>query len=191
MSQPRPCNPRRAAPRRPAPPRGVTILVVLVLLSVMLLGGLALARMTEIGSMAAGNAAYREAALQASEIGLNDVFAQVRAIGDENAAAGAWYRPSTMATDGNGLPVVDWNTLPEIVVGEYRVRYIADRLCEGALPVADPLRQCLVRQLPQLTSADYNKEKLDPPNAKQFRVTIRVTGPKSTQTWVQSLVTKG
>jgi hypothetical protein len=179
-------------PRRPArPQRGVTILVVLVLLSVMLLGGLALARMTEIGTMAAGNSAYREAALQASEIGLNDVFAQVRAVANENVAVGNWYRPTTLATDANGLPVVDWDTLPEIVVGQYSVRYVADRICEGALPVADPLRQCLVKQIPQLTSADYNKEKLDPPNAKQFRVTIRVTGPKGTQTWVQSMVTEG
>lgn len=181
---------RRNAPRRAAQ-RGVTILVVLVLLSVMLLGGLALARMTEIGSMAAGNSAYREAALQASEVGLNDVYAQVLNIPDENTAVGNWYRPSAMATDANGLPVVDWSTLPEIVVGQYSVRYVADRVCEGALPVADPLRQCLVKQLPQPTSAVADKEKLDPPNAKQFRVTIRVTGPKGTQTWVQSLVTKG
>lgn len=180
----------RNAPRRAAQ-RGVTILVVLVLLSVMLLGGLALARMTEIGSMAAGNSAYREAALQASEVGLNDVYAQVLNIPDENTAVGNWYRPSAMATDANGLPVVDWSTLPEIVVGQYSVRYVADRVCEGALPVADPLRQCLVKQLPQPTSAVADKEKLDPPNAKQFRVTIRVTGPKGTQTWVQSLVTKG
>jgi type IV pilus assembly protein PilX len=171
--------------------RGVTILVVLVLLSVMLLGGLALARMTEIGTLAAGNSAYREASLQASEIGLNDVFTLVRGVGDENTAVGTWYRPSALASDASGLPIVDWNTLPEIVVGQYSVRYVADRICEGALPVADPLRQCLVKQIPQLTSADATKEKLDPPNAKQFRVTIRVTGPKGTQTWVQSMVTKG
>jgi Tfp pilus assembly protein PilX len=176
-----------------APRRGVTILVVLVLLSVMLLGGLALARMTEIGSMAAGNAAFREASLQASEIGLNEVFARLRDAGvvpDENQAVGTWYQPTVTGTDADGLPNVDWDTMPEIVVGQYQVRYYSDRICENAVP-ADPLRECLVKQLPQLTSADFNKEKLDPPNAKQFRVTIRVTGPKGTQTWVQSMVTKG
>lgn len=182
---------RRLHRRLQAAQRGVTILVVLVLLTVMLLGGLALARMTEVGTLAAGNSAFRDAALQASEIGLNEVYAQVRAIGDENVAVGTWYRPSTMATDANGLPVVDWDTLPEVVVGLYSLRYVADRICQGALPVADPLKQCLVRQIPQLESADATKEELDPPNAKQFRVTIRVTGPKNTQTWVQSMVTKG
>ena len=170
--------------------RGVTILVVLVLLSVMLLGGLALARMTEIGNLAAGNAAYREAALQASEIGLNDAYAAVRALADENVAAGTWYLPATMAIDAKGIPVIDWSTLPEVLVGPYSVRYVADRVCD-ALPIVDPLRQCLVKQIPQIGSADASKEALDPPNAKQFRVTIRVIGPKNTQTWVQSLITKG
>jgi type IV pilus assembly protein PilX len=182
---------RRLGRKFRATQRGVTILIVLVLLSVMLLGGLALARMTEVGTLAAGNSAFRDAALHASEIGLNDVYAQVRGIGDEDVAVGTWYRPSMMATDANGLPVVDWSTLPEIVVGQYSVRYVADRICEGALPVADALRQCLVKQVPQLSSADASKETLDPPNAKQFRVTIRVTGPKNTQAWVQSMITKG
>lgn len=182
---------RRLHRRFRATQRGVTILVVLVLLSVMLLGGLALARMTEIGTLAAGNSAFRDGALQASEVGLNEVYAQVRGLGDENVAVGTWYRPSTMATDAQGLPVVDWSTLPEVVVGQYSVRYVADRICEGALPVADSLRQCLVKQVPQLGSADASKEKLDPPNARQFRVTIRVTGPKNTQAWVQSMITKG
>ena len=60
------------------------------------------------------------------------------------------------------------------------------------MPVTEPLRQCLVKQIPQDTkSRSAGKEELDPPNSRQFRVTIRVTGPKDTRTWVQSLITKG
>ena len=40
-------------------------------------------------------------------------------------------------------------------------------------------------------SSDASKEALDPPHAAQFRLTVRVTGPKGTQSWVQALVTKG
>ena len=47
--------------------KGVTIVVTLILLVVMLMGGLALARLTEVSTLAAGNAAYHEAAVQASE----------------------------------------------------------------------------------------------------------------------------
>lgn len=173
--------------------QGVTMLVVLVLLSVMLLGGMALAKLTEVGTLASGNTAFREASIQASEIGLNEVFARVRdEIADEETADAGWYWPSAQAVDANGIPQVDFDAAPSIVVGPYTVHYVAERMCEGALPVTEPLRQCLVKQIPQENkSRSAGKEELDPPNSKQFRVTIRVTGPKDTQTWVQSLVTKG
>ncbi len=170
--------------------RGVTLLVVLVLMGVMLLGGLALARITEIGNLAAGNSAYREASLQASEVGLNTAYAAVRAIANEEAAAGNWYWPTAQAADVAGIPTVNWDNAPEVVVGQYRVRYVAERLCEAA-PVTDTLRQCLVKQVPQMNSNRVGQEPLDPPNSRQFRVTIRVNGPKDTQTWVQALLTKG
>jgi len=170
--------------------RGVTMIVVLVLLCVMLLGGIALARMTEVGTLASGNAAFREASLQASEVGINTAYAQVRALADENVNTGNWYFATTLAQDGNGIPNAAWEAAPEVVVGAYSVRYIVDRICTGALPVAEPLRQCLVKQVPQLESRT-DRERPDPPTARQFRVTVRVIGPKDTQAWVQSLVTKG
>ncbi len=170
----------------------MTMLVVLVLMTVMLFGALALARMTEIGSMAAGNSAYREASLQASEIGLNTAFAAVRAIPvlNENDAAGDWYYSQTHAADTNGLPTVDWNAAPSVAMGAYTVRYVAERLCTVAV-VANPLRECLVKQVPVTKSARDGVEELDPPNSRQYRVTIRVTGPKDTTTFVQALLTKG
>lgn len=173
------------------PRRGVTMLMVLLLLSVMLIGGLALARITEIGTLATGNNAYRDASLQASELGLNTAYAAVRALPNENANAGTWYwatiQPAEAAT---GLPIVNWNNAPEVVAGNYNVRYVVERMCDTAV-ITDTLRQCLVRHAPQIDSSKFGQEPLDPPNSRQFRITVRVTGPKDTQTWVQSLVTKG
>ncbi len=175
--------------------RGVTMLVVLVLLSVMLLGGMALARLTEIGTLASGNAAYHEAAVQASEIGLNTAFQAVRNLADENAAITSWYSPTALAKDTYGLPSgVDWTAAPQITVGAMTVSYVAERACTVAV-LTDPLRQCLVKQYnpPGIAfeSRDASREKPAPPNSRQFRITVRVTGPKGTQTWVQSLVTRG
>lgn len=172
--------------------RGATMLVVMVLLSVMLLGALALARMTEVGSLATGNAAYREASIQASEIGLNAAFTQVKAlpIANENTDAAPWYWATAQAQDANGLPQIDWAAAPEIVVGAYGVRYVVERVCTVA-DVTNPLRECLVKQVKVPGSARDEDDKLDSPNSKQYRVTIRVTGPKDTTTFVQSLVTKG
>lgn len=172
--------------------RGVTMLVVLILLSVMLLGGMALARLTEVGTLASGNTAYREASLQASDVGLNTAYARVRNdLANEDTNQAGWYWSQMQASDAQGIPQVDFDAAPEITVGNYTLRYVAERMCEGVQPVVEPLRQCLVRQIPQLESADASREKPDPPTSKQFRVTIRVSGPKDTQTWVQSLITKG
>jgi Tfp pilus assembly protein PilX len=178
--------------------QGVTIVVTLILLVVMLLGGLALARLTEVSTLAAGNAAYHEAAVQASEVGVNTAFAAVQALANEEANLGNWYFAQTLATDADGLPAAAVvNAGPEIIVGMYSVRYVVDRLCTGAsIPpaapvVTDPVRQCLNKSLRTADSAIAGKEPPDPVTARQFRITVRVTNEKGTRVWVQSLVTRG
>ncbi len=170
--------------------RGVSTLVVLVLLTVMLLGGVALARMTEVGTLAAGNAAYREAAMQASEVGLNTAFAAVKTLANESVAQGGWYSPTEVAKDPFGLPKVDWDTAAVISVGATQVRYVVERACT-ALSVTYPLHQCLVKQEPNPPCANSDCQPLEPRNSRQYRITVRVTDQKGTKTFVQSLVTKG
>ena len=184
----RPRGRASASPRRAQ--RGVTVLVVLMLMSVMVLGGLALARMTEIGTLSTGNNASREASLQASEVGINTAYTAVKALTNEEANSGNWYWATTQAADANGIPSVTWSSAPEVVVGSYSVRYVVERLCSTA-PVTDMLRQCLVRQVPQIGSGRVGSEDVDPPNTRQFRITVRILGPKDAETWVQSLVSRG
>jgi len=173
--------------------QGVTMLVVLVLLSVMLLGGMALAKLTEVGTLASGNTAFKDASIQASEVGLNTAFQKVQdlAVADEETDADGWYFATIQDADAAGIPDVDFDAAEEVTVGSYTMHYVVERMCEVA-DVSDTLRECLVKQIPDPNkSRRAGPEALDPPNSKQFRVTIRVTGPKNTQTWVQSLVTKG
>lgn len=175
--------------------RGVTMLVVLILLTVMLLGALAMARHLESATVAAGNTAMRDSALQASEVGLNTAFRAVQGLADlaaENAAAGTWYWPTPQAVDASGVPQINWNSAPEVTVGNNSVRYVVERVC-GVAAVTDPMRECLVR-LPTTTpmlSAKDQDDKLEPISSRQFRITVRVVGPKDTTVFVQSLVTRG
>jgi type IV pilus assembly protein PilX len=173
--------------------RGVTMLVVLVLLSVMLLGGMALAKLTEVGTLASGNTAFREASLQASEVGLNTAFDRIKEdLDDESTDQAGWYWATMQDADENGMPALDFDEAPEIEVGPYTVRYVVERLCDTAV-VTDTLRQCVVRQEPDpnASKGDDPNQKVEPPNSRQFRVTVQVDGPKSTRTWVQSMITKG
>jgi type IV pilus assembly protein PilX len=173
--------------------RGVTVLVVLVLLMVMLLGGMALARMGEVGTLASGNAAYREAAVQASEVGINTAYVAVQGLANEETNSGSWYWAQAQTLDSTGMPTTaNWTSAPEVVVGNYSVRYVVERLCTGTLPIADPVRQCVnkIKKVPQ-SQSDNGVEAPDPPTAKLYRVTVRVTGPRDTRTFVQSLLTRG
>jgi type IV pilus assembly protein PilX len=168
------------------------MLVVMVLMTVMLLGALALARVTDVSTLATGNAAFRNTSIQASEIGLNAAYAAIRNLpaASEDTNAGSWYWSTNHAADGSGLPTIDWDTAPEIVVGAYSVRYFAERVCTTAV-VSDPMRECLVKQVKMPESSRDDPDKLDPPNSRQYRATVRVVGPKGTTTFVQALITKG
>jgi len=172
--------------------RGATILIVIVLLAVMLLGALALARMTEASTLSAGNSTYRETSLQASEIGLNAAFARVRELtaAEENVSAGGWYYAQVQPQDANGMPLVAFDPGTETVVGNYRVRYVVERVCSVSV-VSEPLRECLVKALKVPDSRVESEDRLFPPNSTQYRATVRVTGPKDTTVFTQSLLTKG
>ena len=171
--------------------QGVTMLIVLMLLSVMLLGGMALTRLTEIGTLASGNASYHEAAMQASEVGINTAYLAVKGITNEDSAISGWYWPVAQTKDGNGLPSPDWSAAPKITVGQMTVQYVAERACY-VTPVTNQPRQCLIKLNPPKAEVHtQGEEQLDPMNSRQFRITVRVTGPKGSTTWVQSLVTKG
>lgn len=175
----------------PAPrPRGNAILLVMVLLAVMTAGALSMARIAEVGTMAGGNVVNSDAAMQASEVGLNTAFAAVRRLADENTAVAGWYWPTSQQLDAAGIPAVAWDAAPAVAVGQFSVAYVVERMCR-VTPVTDPMRECLLRQEPKVESNRAGAERLDPPTSHQYRITVRTTGPKDTQVWTQSLVTRG
>lgn len=171
--------------------RGVTVIVTLVLLVVMLLGGLAIARMGEVSTLAAGNTVTHEAAVQAGEVGINTAYEAVRTLANAEANAGNWYTATARGTETNGLPSgVTWDTAPSIAVGSYEVRYVVDRQCTGTLPIADPARQCLTRTndpANMVESGSVGGPRPEPMTVTQYRITVRVTGPKDTITFVQAI----
>jgi len=195
LSNPRHWHHRRHRDRRRLrQQRGITIVITLVLLSVMLLGGLAISRMTEVGTLAAGNNVFHEAAVQASEVGVNTAYQAVRDLSNAEANSGSWYFAVTQTNDAAGMPnTAIWTTAPQITVGNYDVRYIVDRQCTGALPIADPARQCLTRTTDpgdMVESGAAGAQQPEPPTVMQYRITVRVTGPKDTITFVQSMVNR-
>lgn len=181
-------KPRR---QRLGPQRGVTLFVVIVILAVMLLGGIAMVRVSQTDVLLAGNVAREEAAAQASDVGIAAAFEDLKALTSsvEDSGNGSWYFATRLIDDAEGLPQgVDWDSAARsLVVGQYTVKYVVDRLCQSA-PVSDELNQCLLRES-KLDIRDASGETLTPMTLRTYRATVRVTGPKNTLTWVQALLT--
>jgi Tfp pilus assembly protein PilX len=178
------------SPRRQ---QGFTVAVVLVLLSVMLVGGFALARMSDVGTLAAGNVATKDASVLASEIGLTTAFQRIVAYTTKNTPDPAWYSPVALPDDKNGLPTVNWSTLDATNIGaegRYEMRYMVDRMCQNAV-ITDLMRDCLVRRMQETQSRRAGVENPDPRGAAQFRITVQVRDGRGTETYVQSMVTPG
>jgi len=174
--------------------RGATMLMVIILMAVMLLGGLALARMTETGFLISGNVASKDASVHAAEVGWNVAYAQVKALADENADTGGWYWATMQATSATtGIPsAINFDATPVVAGGveRYAVTYAVERMCNiAAVTVAS--RECLVKQADVLQDQSFDAPDYQPKNSRQFRITVRVTDARGTQTWTQSLVTKG
>jgi type IV pilus assembly protein PilX len=175
------------APRRE---RGMTLIVVLVLLIVMLLGGLAFARMSATSVMVAGNAAQKDGALQATEVGINTALFAVDALANDSADIDTWYFAQAKALDDEGLPDgIDWGKAARIDVNGYTVHYVVERLC-ATTAVVDTRRQCLVRLVEETESAVFGVPLPPPRFAKQYRITARAVGPRGTVTFVQALMTR-
>lgn len=182
------------------PQRGMTLLFALIALIAMALTGVALIRSVETTNLISGNFAFRSAALQASDLGVEKAFARLQTITSgsldakypSGCTSGCNYYPTMQtAVDAQGIPtVINWSDVTSDVVtanSDYTVRYVIDRLCSGTLPVTDLVKNCYSgstivgdsktgRRVGSSTSELY------------FRVTVRVEGPRNTVSYVQTVI---
>jgi type IV pilus assembly protein PilX len=187
---------RSARPRAPrgAPGRrqgGVSLLLVLVVLGVLLLAAAALLRNTETASLIAGNITFKQAALQAADIAVNEAVTDLTARADLDTTVPGTYMATRLATDANGLPAnFDWSGVTSRTYGNLQLQWIVDRLCVAPLPVTNPIAQCQVNDL-----ATTGSNKVGSPDYKStttyfYRVTVRARGPKNAESFVQSIVSR-
>ena len=178
----------KVLPRRQ---RGVSLLLVLVVLGVLLLAAAALLRNTETAALIAGNITFKQAALQAADIAVNQAVADLTSRTDLETTVPGVYVATRLATDGNGLPQgFDWSTVHSQSVGTLRLQWVVDRLCVPPLPVTNPIAQCQINAVATTGSNKVGSPDYRSATTYFYRVTVQARGPKNAESFVQSVVSR-
>ncbi len=193
------------APGLPCRQRGITLIIALISLVALTMAGIALVRSVDTGNVIAGNFAFRQSSLQATDTGVETAFVQLATITNTpDTAIANQYFPVMQDLDSNGIPccknnvtTVNWSVVPSSPLGsnsEYAVKYVIERLCTGSLPIdADAIvASCVVDQASSLNSVKLGgggcATNCNGPPAVNYRVTVRVEGPRNTVAMSQAIV---
>lgn len=179
--------------------RGVSLIIALLCLIALTLAGLALIRSTDTTNVISGNLAFRQAALHTTDIGVETAFAKIDDIAAAKsldstyptgcATGGCNYYPTRQATDSAGIPTaINWSVVPSTTVdNSYTVQYVLDRMCDAPTPVTDVRTQCMNTGAALVGSKKAGAEALSKPVQVYYRATVRVVGPRNTESIVQAL----
>lgn len=193
--------------------RGAVMFISLIALVAMMLAGIALMRSIDTANVIAGNFAFKQAALNSTDIGMEAANVALNDVLTANAETTptSWYLPvasSVAATSAvEGLPDMDWrNVLGDTATFPgYRIQYVVERLCTSLatapngpteasrLTNSDIEDNCLF--VPQMVGAggEINNDLLSQPPSTvagdvYYRITTRVTGPRGIVSVAQSFV---
>jgi type IV pilus assembly protein PilX len=192
MSTPSP-RPSGASPQAQ---RGVVLFIALIVLVAMTLAGIALSRSVGTGILVAGNLAFQEGATSSADGGIEAGRAWLVAqdadtlrVDQARGYFANWdttFDPSTF----------NWTGLATTVgtdAAGNTIEYVVHRLCRNSNETANaPGQQCV-----SLTSAgassskggtSYGSTPLTGTLQVYYRVTARVTGPRNTVSYVQSVM---
>ena len=191
---------------RRARQRGVVLIIALIVLVAMTLAGLALMRSVDTTNLIAGNLAFQQAATRSADAGIEAgiTFLQTASsVTLETDSAGNGYAANGSSPGLNPAAGQSWDAYwvanldnRKMTLNEGRadeagnvVSYVVDRMCNNA---GGKTTGASCSASPVVTTATGNNEgvevQLNAPSVVYYRITVRVTGPKNTVSYVQAMV---
>ena len=180
--------------------QGMVLIAVLVVLVVTLLAGMGAMRSVQTGNAMAGNFAFRQAGVAASDRALTDAISTVAmrvAAGGGNTGEPHRYLSSIETpVDARGVPTtIDWTRVRcvdengilltdcEGDTASYRVQYVVERRCNGNPSLSNMLDiRSRCEYEPDVTAGSPATIAL------RYRVLIRVRGPRGTESWFEAMI---
>jgi type IV pilus assembly protein PilX len=179
--------------RRPAPrPRGAVLIVALIVLVALALGALSLLRSVDVLGLISGNLSFKRSAIAAADRGVDRALTTFLTVANQTATdLTLCYSATVLATDTRGVPTaLNDKTAFDAAYGDActfdagqgeEVRFVIDRQCTAAGYV-DPKKCTLSIRPPSSTDNWDNTASID---YALYRVTVRVSGPRNTESFTQ------
>jgi Tfp pilus assembly protein PilX len=181
--------------------RGVVLFIALIVLVAMSLAGIAIMRSVDTGNQVSGNIAFRQAALASGDRGLDAAFTWLKnnitsGVLDNNSASNGYFATviDPPISPQSGAP--DW-TDPSAWASAYAVgtdtngnavSYVIHRMCQTAGPFNNNCAQAAQTVGGAGNGMCVGCNQFNSLPVVYFRVTVRVDGPRSTLTILQSNV---
>jgi Tfp pilus assembly protein PilX len=176
--------------------RGAVLFIALIVLVAMSLAGLALMRGVDTGALIASNLAFKESATAAGDLGVEAARTWLIANAgpnlqsDQPTIAGGQGYWSTSQDALDLINAYDWST--SVTVGTdaagNQVQYVIQRLCDTSGPTTSS--NCLKSSASTTAGsskggATYGTYGLGSPTDAYYRITVKVTGPRYSVSYVQ------
>ncbi|MDE2607447.1 MAG: hypothetical protein KGL68_16150 [Burkholderiales bacterium] len=185
--------------------QGMVLLVALVVLVAIMIAGIAMMRSVDTATLVAGNLAFEQAATNAADKGIEQAIAMLQAKSasgtlDSNDPTSGYFA-SLRATNDNPAAGQTWQAFwdANLASSAYdagtdqfgnHIYYVVHRQCANALPPGAG-GQCVAS--PAVTTANGNSQEageieLQAASQIYYRITVRVAGPRRTESYVQSFI---
>jgi type IV pilus assembly protein PilX len=194
---------RRHLPARRAGQHGMVLIVALIVLVAITIAGAAMMRSVDTSTLVAGNLAFQQAATHAADKGVEQAIAML----NQRALDGTLHNDdrsngyvARRTSDENPRPGQSWQQFWQDALAplardagqdqfKNHVYYIVHRECAQSRPASET--QCV--SSPANTAASNNSQRINPLNYRAstsvyYRITVRVVGPRRTESYVQSYV---
>ncbi len=189
-----------------SPPRqrGVVLIFTLIILLILAIGAVALMRSMSTSLYGAGNLAFRRDLANQGEQAIANVLAEFLT-GDLSTSASTLnnvladnYSATLLPSNANGVPTALLTTTLSGTVGTHAdlagatpdvtIRYLVDRLCNvTGTPTG---ANCVQSTTAPTGGTAGNTAVVQPPASTVYRLSVRVSGARSTQVFLQTTFTR-
>jgi Tfp pilus assembly protein PilX len=184
--------------------RGVVLVFTLIVLLIMTIGAVALLRSMNSSLFSAGNLAFRRDLVNQGEQTVSNVLQSFQAGGllvnaTTVSSTAANYSAVALPTNAQGVPTALLNKTAFGSVGvaandvtgatsDVTMRYVIDRLCNNTGTASST--SCVQSVASPTGGTALPTPGVPPPSATVYRLSVRVTGPRNTQIFLQTTFTK-